>query len=174
MVYDRLYRAKCWMYDNHRNIDVDNNIVVYYLTLHRMGEESVHVNVTLTIKYRYTLIGDSFRRGTVGYTCRVEQCVHSVFAVDSSMMSWRPKHIIDTIIFSNLSVTMELYPGDVDKIVETIENYHDTIMSPSLTYDIMHNLQCMKRNIAYVEKYCKCTVTTFGDICKCCLSNDFW
>jgi hypothetical protein len=84
------------MYENHRNIDCENNIVVYYLTVHRLGEESVHVNVTLTIKYRYTLIGDSFRRGTAGYTWRIEQCVHSVYAGDSSIMSWHPEHIIDT------------------------------------------------------------------------------
>jgi hypothetical protein len=69
---------------------------------------------------------------------------------------------------------MELYQSDVDKNVETIEYHHDTIMSPSLVYDIMRDLQCMKRNIAYVERYCKCTTTTFGDICECGLVNDFW
>lgn len=174
LIHDRLYHAKCWLYDNDRHIDVDNNISIYYLTLHRIGEESVPCNVTLSIKYRYTLIGNSFRRGTVGYKCSVEQCLHSAYNHDSSIMSWRPEHIINTIIYSNLTLTYQLYDPDVVKVVEAVEYYHNTIMSPSLASDIMHDLQCMKRNIEYVHSYCKCIETTDGDKCECGLNNDFW
>jgi hypothetical protein len=55
VIHDRLYRVKSWLYDNDRYVDVNNNISTYYLTLQWFGEESVHCNITLAIKYRYTL-----------------------------------------------------------------------------------------------------------------------
>lgn len=174
LIYGRLYHAKCWFYDNGRHTDVNNSISTYYLTLHRLGEESVHCNVTLSIKYSYTLIGNSFRKGTVGYTCRVEQCVHSAYATDSTIMSWRPEHIVKTIIYDKLPLSYELTDTDVDNVVKDVEYYHNTIMSPPLASDIMHDLQRLKRNIQYVNLDCKCSVLVWGGICRCGLNNDFW
>jgi hypothetical protein len=122
-----LYSAKSWLYDNDRYVDVNNNISTYYLTLQQFGEESVHCNITSTIKYRYTLTENSFRRGTVGYNCNVQQCCHSITNMSSSIVSWRPKNIIDSIIYSNLPTTLDFDNSDVVKVVEGVEFYHSTL-----------------------------------------------
>lgn len=151
VIHDRLSYVKSWLYDTCRHVDVNNNISTYYLTLQRFGEESAHCNITLAIKYRYTLVEKSFRRGTVGYSCSVLQCVHAAFSLDTSIAGWRAKNIIDTIIYNNIPI-LDFDNSDVVNVIEAVELYHSMLISPLLVHDIMSDLQCMKRNIQYVKK----------------------
>jgi hypothetical protein len=169
-----LFYVKSWLYDNSRYIDTENNISTYYLTLQRFGEQSVHSNITLAIKYRHTLTETSFRRGTVGYSCNVGSCIHEIVSMDTNIASWRVKNIIDHIIYSNLSIVTDFDNSDVVKVIEAAETYHSLLLSPLLVNDIMSDLQCLKRNIEYVANYCKCVHPTEGDICECDLHCNFW
>lgn len=172
LIHARMYSVKSWLYDNDRHIDVNNNISTYYLTLQRFGEGSVHCNITLSIKYRYTLTKKSFRRETVGYSCSVEQCVHSIYSMDASIVGWRPKNIIANI-YTNLSISSDFDNSDIVREVNDVELYHSILISPLLVRDIMNDLQCLKRNIKYVENFCRCEGATFDDKCECGLICSF-
>jgi hypothetical protein len=93
--------------------------------------------------------------------------------MDSSIVGWRPKNIIDNIIY-NIPITFDFDNSDVVKVIEGVELYHSILISPLLVRDIMSDLQCLKRNIRYVENFCKCRQTTYGDKCECGLGCDFW